>query len=177
MAINFPSTPSDQDTYTEGGITWRYIASKTAWLNSISGSVYVHTHVEADITDIATAAVHTNTTQIATTAFVLAEISNIERDTRTGTSETLTLADAGQFITLNNASPITLTIPANGSVAFPVGTRIDFAQLGAGQVTFAITTDTLRSSGSMLKLTGQYSGATIYKLASTEWILIGDIAT
>ena len=51
MAINFPSTPSDQDTYTEGGITWRYIASKTAWLNSISGSVYVHTHVEADITD------------------------------------------------------------------------------------------------------------------------------
>lgn len=126
---------------------------------------------------VPTAALNTDTTQAASTAFVKAEIENIERNTQTGTTYTLVIGDAGKMVTLNNASAITLTIPANASVAFPVGTRIDFAQLGAGQVTFAITSDTLRSSGSKLKLTGQYSGATIYKLASTEWILIGDIAS
>ena len=31
MAINFPSTPADGQTYTEAGITWTYSTTKTAW--------------------------------------------------------------------------------------------------------------------------------------------------
>ena len=91
-------------------------------------------------------------------------------------SYTLVLGDAGKTITLNKATAVTLTVPANASVAFPVGTIINIAQLGAGQVTVSVTSDTLRSSGSKTKLTGQYSGGTLTKIASTQWLLTGDIA-
>ena len=36
---------------------------------------------------------------------------------------------------------------------------------------------TINSSGSKLKLTGQYSGATLWKRATDTWALIGDITT
>jgi hypothetical protein len=78
---------------------------------------------------------------------------------------------------LSNAAAITLTIPTNASVAFPVDTRIDLLQYGAGQVTVGSAGVTLRSSGSKLKLAGQYSGATIWKKDTDEWVLIGDIVT
>ena len=62
-------------------------------------------------------------------------------------------------------------------MAFPVGTRIDLAQWGAGQVTVGGAGVTFRSSGSKLKLTGQYSGATLWKKGTDEWLLVGDITT
>jgi hypothetical protein len=94
---------------------------------------------------------------------------------QTGTTYTLVLSDAGKMVTLTNASAITLTIPTNASVAFPVNTRIDLLQYGAGQVTIAGAGVTINSSGSKLKLTGQYSGASLWKKATDTWVLIGDI--
>ena len=88
----------------------------------------------------------------------------------------LVLADSGKTIEMTKATATTLTIPANTATAFPVGTVINLSQLGAGQVTVAITTDTLNSAGSIVKLTGQYSMATLYKRTSTQWILAGDLA-
>ncbi len=95
---------------------------------------------------------------------------------QTGTTYTLALSDAGKMVTLTNASAITLTIPTNGSAAFPVNTRIDLLQYGAGQVTIAGAGVTIYSSGSKLKLTGQYSGASLWKKATDTWVLIGDIS-
>jgi hypothetical protein len=95
---------------------------------------------------------------------------------QTGTTYTLALSDAGKMVTLTNASAITLTIPTNGSVGFPVNTRIDLLQYGAGQVTIAGAGVTIYSSGSKLKLTGQYSGASLWKKATDTWVLIGDIS-
>ena len=102
--------------------------------------------------------------------------SGITANAQTGTTYTLVIGDAGKLVTLSNASAITLTIPANASVAFAVGTVIDLLQLGAGQVTVAITSDTLSSSSGNVKLTGQYSAASIVKTAATTWVLFGDIA-
>ena len=59
--------------------------------------------------------------------------------------------------------------------AFPIGTRIDILQYGAGPVTVGGSGVTIRSSGSKLKLAGQYSGATLWKRGTNEWVLIGDI--
>jgi hypothetical protein len=80
------------------------------------------------------------------------------------------------MITLSNAAAITITIPANATIAMPVWTIINLEQLWAGQVTVAITTDTLNSKDSNVKLTGQYSWAYIRKVAATEWILVWDLA-
>lgn len=97
---------------------------------------------------------------------------------QTGTTYTLVLGDKGKVVEMNNASANTLTVPPNASVAFPVNSWVDVAQFGAGQTTIAAGSGvTIRSSGGKLKLTGQYSGATLIKRGTNEWILIGDIAT
>lgn len=96
---------------------------------------------------------------------------------QTGTSYTLVLTDAGQTVTLSNAAAITLNIPTNASVAFPVGTQIDFSAIGAGQVTFTPAGGvTMNSKGTYTKSNGQYSGQTLKKLATDTWLLVGDIA-
>ncbi len=123
------------------------------------------------------AAGYNDSTQIATTAQVYDTVTTVPENTQTGTTYTLVLADAGKMVTLSNAAAITLTIPTNAVAAFPVDTRIDLLQYGAGQVTVGGAGVTIRSSGSKLKLTGQYSGATLWKKDTDEWVLIGDIAT
>ena len=92
-------------------------------------------------------------------------------------SYTLVLTDAGKMITMNKATANNLTVPPNSSVAFPTNSRIDIIQYGAGQTTVVAGAGvTIRSSGSKLKLTGQYSGASLWKKATDEWILVGDIS-
>lgn len=96
---------------------------------------------------------------------------------QTGTTYTLVLTDAGKMVTMSNASANTLTVPPNSDVAFPTNTRIDVLQYGAGQTTIAAGSGvTIYSSGSKLKLTGQYSGATLWKKATDTWVLIGDLS-
>lgn len=95
---------------------------------------------------------------------------------QTGTTYTLVLADNAKVVTLNNASAIALTVPTNASVAFPVGTQVNIIQLGAGQVTVGGASVTLRSQGSKLKLNGQYSVATLFKIGTDEWVLVGNTA-
>ena len=97
-------------------------------------------------------------------------------NTQTGTTYTLVLSDTGKFVTLNNGSAITLTIPTNSSVAFPIGTQVNLLQLGAGQVTVGGAGVTIRSQGSKLKLNGIYSAASCIKIATDEWVLVGNTA-
>lgn len=95
---------------------------------------------------------------------------------QTGTTYTFALTDNGSTVTANNAASQTFTIPANASVAFPIGATINLISLGAGIVTIAITSDTLVSKGGDVTLTGQYSVANITKVATTTWVLAGDLA-
>jgi len=94
----------------------------------------------------------------------------------TTTTKTFVLSDANTMQDCLNAADQTLTIPANASVAFPTGTEIDLVQEGAGQVIVAAAGGvTIHSKGGNLKLTGQYSGATLKKMDTNVWLLIGDL--
>ena len=106
-----------------------------------------------------------------------AELDNLTLNAQTGTTYTLVLADAHKLVTLSNASAITATIPPNSDVAFEIGDQVNFLQLGAGQVTVAAGAGvTIRSEGSKLKLKGQYAAATCVKIATDEWVLVGNTA-
>ena len=95
---------------------------------------------------------------------------------QTGTAYTLVLTDAGKHITLTNAAAITVTIPTNAAVAFPIGTVISFSQGGAGQATFAgAVPPTLRSADSALTTVKIYSVCSCIKIATDEWIFGGDL--
>lgn len=103
---------------------------------------------------------------------------NIPQNSRSA-AYTLVLADSGKHIFHPSADTTarTFTIPANSSVAFPVGTAITFInQNGAGVVTIAITTDTMRlaGDGATGSRTLDANGvATCIKVTSTEWIISG----
>jgi len=94
-----------------------------------------------------------------------------------GTSKTLALSDNGGYIVTSNGSAVTITVPPNSSVAFPTGAEIVVFQSGAGQVTFAAGAGvTIRSKDSNLKISAQYAAATLKKVATDEWHLLGDLA-
>jgi hypothetical protein len=95
---------------------------------------------------------------------------------QTGTTYTLALTDVAKVVTLTNGSAITLTVPLNSSVAFPVGTQILLYQGGAGNVTISPAAGvTIRSDGSKLKLNAQYAVGGLLKLATDEWVAFGNL--
>jgi hypothetical protein len=93
---------------------------------------------------------------------------------QTGTTYSLVLSDVNKLITLSNASPVTLTIPTNSVVAFPIGTTVDAVQYGVGQLTISGAGVTIRNTPGN-KARAQYSGVTMIKIATDEWLLVGDL--
>lgn len=91
-----------------------------------------------------------------------------------GTSYPLAITDAGKVVTLTNAATITVTIPTDVAVPFPVGTRIDLIQGGVGKVTFAGSV-TIKSKGSNKSIGAQYVAVSLIKEATDVWYLIGDL--
>ena len=91
---------------------------------------------------------------------------------------TLVAADAGKHIfhPSTDANARTFTIPANGSVAYPIGTAISFVNMTSQVVSIAITTDTMYLAGTGTTGTrslARYGTATALKMTSTTWIISG----
>ena len=147
--INFPSSPSVNDTYTFGVKTWIYTSS--GWQQQImagptgpTGPGYI----------------------------------NIPQNSNSA-NYTCVLDDAGKHIFHPSADTTarTFTIPANSSVAYEIGTTLTFVnQNGGGVITIAITTDTCRLAVTGVT-TNKFLAAngicTAMKITSTEWIISG----
>ena len=103
--------------------------------------------------------------------------STITITQQSGTTYTLALADAGTEVETTNGSAVTVTIPTNGSVAFPVGTVINIRQAGAGQVTVAAAGGVTLDLANGAKTRVQWSTVTIIQRAANEWVLNGDSST
>ena len=92
---------------------------------------------------------------------------------------TLVLSDAGKSIYHPSADTTarTWTIPANSSVAFPIGTAVTFINdTSGGSITILITTDTLvlAGAGTTGSRTLAANGmATAIKMTSTRWMING----
>ena len=91
---------------------------------------------------------------------------------------TLVLDDAGKHIfhPVGDNNARTFTIPANSSVAYPIGTTITFINMAVANVTIAITSDTLTlsSAGTTGSRTLATNGsATCIKITSTQWLISG----
>lgn len=97
--------------------------------------------------------------------------------TDTTTAKTLALGDAQTLVEMNNASANVLSIPLDATVAFPIGTVISVTMLGAGTTSITALTDvTLNgvSAGSG-DIDAQYSGVSLYKRGTDEWVVQGAI--
>jgi hypothetical protein len=93
---------------------------------------------------------------------------------------TLALSDTNDFIPLSSSAPFTITVPADNTVNFPVGSRIDMVQLGTGQITVSGQTNgdqtsIIRSTPGS-KFRTQYSGVSLIKISTNLWSLVGDLS-
>lgn len=88
-------------------------------------------------------------------------------------SYTLALTDAGKHISITTGGVI---IPANGSIAFPIGSTVVIYNNSGSNQTISITSDTLQQAGSAStgsRTLAQYGLATLVKVASTTWVISG----
>lgn len=97
--------------------------------------------------------------------------------TISNTATTFALTDAGKAFGKDNATAYTYTIPANGTVAFPIGTVITvFNNNATSNITIAITTDTLRLAGTTTtgsRTVAPFALCTLFKVSSTVWLASG----
>ena len=87
----------------------------------------------------------------------------------------LKLSDRGKQILMSGTS-LTLTIPANGSVAFPIGTTIMVVNTDTTSLSIAITSDTLTLANSTTtgtRTVARNGLATITKIGATNWLASG----
>ena len=158
--LGFSSNTVSRATVNSTG-NWNYVASTagiTATFNAFSG---VHSVQIAD---------SANTKYNA--GYLETPISG-----QTG-AYTAVLADSGKTIYYTGSTTAALTIPANSSVAYPVGTVLTFINdaSAAVSVTIPITTDTLQwvSGGSTgTRTLARYGMATVVKVTSTKWVITG----
>ena len=91
-------------------------------------------------------------------------------------SYTLVRADRSKLVEINNASATTLTVPADNSVNFPVGTEVRVLQTGAGQITLTAAAGVTINATPGLKLRAQWSSANLVKRAANTWVALGDLS-
>jgi hypothetical protein len=87
----------------------------------------------------------------------------------------LLISDRGKQVLMNGTS-LTLTIPANGTVAFPLGTTIMVVNSNATSLTVAITTDTMTLANSTTtgsRTLAQNGLATLTKVGASNWLIAG----
>ena len=121
-----------------------------------------------------------NTTVIGNSSTISTQLYGVILETTTTNRQTasysLVLADRGKLVEMNSASANTLTVPLNSSIAFPIGSKIDVTQYGAGATTITATSGvTIRSFTSFLKIAGQYAACTLVKIGTDEWYCYGNL--
>lgn len=170
--------PIDTDLTTIAGLTattGNIIQSVgSAWASQTP--VQVKTSLSLDQVNNTSDATQDAATSTLTNKTLTAPIINLAINAQTGTTYTLVLTDNGKLLTHSNAAAITVTVPLNSSVAFPVGSQVTLAQIGAGKVTVAATGGVTVNATPSLGFRAQYSSAALIKTATDTWLLVGDLA-
>ena len=170
------------DSSATNGVAWKQIPAAGIASDAVTTAKILDANVTAAklaSDSVITAKIQNNAVtqaKLADRVIGSAEYDNMTLNAQTGTTYTLVLSDAHKLVTLSNASAITLTVPTNSSVAFEIGDQVNLLQLGAGQVTVSGAGVTFRSEGSKLKLKAQYATATLVKIGTDEWVLLGNTA-
>lgn len=89
---------------------------------------------------------------------------------------TCVLTDANKNILCTTTPGFTVTIPANSSVAYPVGTTLAITNITGGNISIAITTDSMALAGTTTTGTrtlAHNGEATLHKVTTTAWTIAG----
>ena len=86
---------------------------------------------------------------------------------------TLALDDTVKVVSVDSSSAVTVTVPLDSEVAFPVGTLVNVYRAGAGEVDIVGAVGvTVRNVGSISEQFGEVS---LRKRDVNEWVLVGQV--
>jgi hypothetical protein len=90
---------------------------------------------------------------------------------------TLVLNDGGTVITMSDTAEQDVIIPANASVAFPIGTMVNVVRLGTGNVRIVGATGVTvnGTSAGAVSISTRWQGAQALKIATNEWVVSGSL--
>lgn len=157
-----------------------FTAGATAW-GSITGTLSSQTDLQTALNGKAASGANTDITAldqditITATGTIAANtigFRGLPQNAQTA-AYTLALTDAGKHISITTGG---VTVPANASVAFPIGTAISIYNDSAANQSIAITTDTMYLGGTATTGTrtlAQRGIATVVKVATTTWVISG----
>jgi len=180
MPINFPSSPTNGQIFTDGDKTWVFSAISAggpgAWklqTTIVSGP----TGPTGPVGPSGGPTGPTGATGVTgptgpTGSFATAmQIGNVT------TNYTFASGDEGSLIRMDSFNARTFTIPADSTFNFAIGTQINVMRLGSGTVTIVAASGvtTLTPLGLLLRATN--SIATVIKVAADTWAVTGDTTT
>ena len=87
---------------------------------------------------------------------------------------TLQNGDQGELLQFDGT--FTVTVPAESTYNFPIGTIINILNIGTGTITTAGAGGVTLNGNPGLKLNGQWSGASFVKRAANTWVIVGDLS-
>lgn len=146
--------PSDGTQYARQSGAWAAVSASGGTWGTITGTLSSQTDLQAALDAKATKG-------------QLAGIND-----QTGTTYTLVLSDAGKDVRCTNSAAVTLTIPPNSSVAFPVGTILNFSQGGTGTVTASAGTGVTLNAASGFTTSAQYDVRALEQVATDVWRVV-----
>lgn len=89
------------------------------------------------------------------------------------TPYTLVLADATRFVTMTTPGACSIIVPDDADVDFPIGTQIEGAQMGAGQLTITPDSAVTLVSDPGNKVAAQYGVFGLLKIGANMWLVYG----
>ena len=144
----------------------------TANASTLTGTSLNSSVTGSSLTSVGTLTSLTVSGNVAVTGAVVDHVITNQQTS----SYTLALTDDGDLVEMNVATANNLTVPADNTVNFPVGTSIDILQVGAGQTTLVAASGVTINRSTGLKLRTQWSAATLIKRAANTWVAIGDLS-
>lgn len=144
----------------------------TANASTLTGTSLNSSVTGSSLTSVGTLTSLTVSGNVAVTGAVIDHVITNQQTA----SYTLALTDDGDLVEMNVGTANNLTVPADNTVNFPIGTSIDILQVGAGQTTIVAASGVTINRATGLKLRAQWSAATIIKRAANTWVAIGDLS-
>jgi hypothetical protein len=96
--------------------------------------------------------------------------------TQSGTTYTLALTDAGDYIQTTSTTAVTITVPPQSSVTWAADTEIYFEQNNTGQIAILAGTGVTVNTSETLKSFARYSVLALKRVAENVWTLTGERA-
>lgn len=102
--------------------------------------------------------------------------SSDELTVRTEVSSfTVATSDSANYIQVNNAGAVNVTIPTNAADPIPQGAVIIVEQTGAGQITVVASGGVTANTPETLKSRKQFSVVSMTKTSTDTWTISGDL--